>query len=858
MMKPMGIRFGACVLDVDRRELRRDDALVHVEPQVFDVLAYLVAHADRVVPREELLDEIWGSRFVTESALTSRIKAARQAVGDDGERQEVIRTVRGRGFRCVAPVERIGVDRRRATDHLHDDDARGPRTPARRTSGLVPTARTAMLGRDADLQRLSDATIDSRLVTVVGPGGVGKTTLAMQLAATAAHRYSSPPVWCDWSTVQDARGAAGALSDALGLTGQAGLDARDVLRTGIGQRRMLVVTDNCEHILDEAADLLDELVASCPRLTVVATSRAPLAVPGEVLCVVDPLACVADGGSEEWSPAAQLFVERAGAARAGIDVDGRRELVESLCQSLDGLPLALELAAAALRRATLEEVAAGALRHADAAGRRLRGRVDRHQTLSEAIAWSYELLDEPSQELFIQLSAFAGSFDVDDVSGLLTRLGRSTERVPDHLADLVDHSMVVADHSGDRIRYRLLETLRHFAHDLAGDDALAALHDAHAAWVRDLVALLDDELFGTDEVRAVVEFDRHFAELRGAHAHALESGDLDTAIALVVDAEEYALYRLRDETVAWGFATLDDPAMVDHPRRAEVLGCAAQGLAYRGELVDARAMAEQAVEISGEHDLRSSWALRALSNISLYEGRLDEAVRFAGLERGLPGADLRRAEINAGVIEVLGTAYAGRPAEAEAIARELLAMAEDRGSPTYLAWTHFILAECLVDDRVAALTHLAVARDLAISLDAKFIVGVVSVAIGSNQIRLGRVDDALATFAETVTNWRRWGDWTHQWTTLRHVVGLLIEIGHPTEAARLLGAVRNPPTGARPYGSDDVLLDQLSEQLSSTLGSERFTALADEGGVAEPDLILADVIDAIAAARRTRADLSSG
>jgi len=851
-------RFGSCVLDVDRHELRRDDVVVHVEPQVFAVLRYLVEHNDRVVPREELLDEIWGSRFVTESALTSRIKAARQAVGDDGERQAVIRTIRGHGFRCIAPVERLDSDRRRSTDALPPDADRRLATSAARTSGLVPTARTVMLGRDADLQRLSDVTIDSRLVTVVGPGGVGKTTLAMQLASTIASRYSSPPVWCDWSAVQDARGAAGALSDALGLTGQAGLDARDVLRTGIGQRRMLVVTDNCEHILDEAADLLDELVASCPRLTIVATSRAPLAIPGEVLCVVDPLACADDDVSDAWSPAAELFVERAAAARAGIDVDGRRELIESLCRSLDGLPLALELAAAALRRATLEEVAAGALRHADAAGRRLRGRVDRHQTLSGAVAWSYELLDEPSQQLFIQLSVFAGSFDVDDVSGLLPRLDRNTDQVPDHLADLVDHSMVVADHSGDRIRYRLLETLRHFAHELAGDDALVDLRDAHAAWVRDLAAQLDDELFGTDEVHAVVQFDRHFAELRGAHAHALESGDLDTAIALVVDSEEYALYRLRDETVAWGFATLDDPAIVDHPRRAEVLGCAAQGLAYRGELVEARAMAEQAVAINGEGDLRSGWALRALSNINLYEGRLDEAVRLAGLERDLPGVDLRRAEINAGVIEVLGPAYAGRPGDGEVIARELLARAEERQSPTYLTWAHFVLAECLVDDRTDALDHLAQARDLAISLDAKFIVGVVSVAIGSNQFRLGRIDDALATFVETVTNWRRWGDWTHQWTTLRHVVGLLIEVDHPTEAARLLGAVRNPPTGARPYGSDDELLDQLSEQLASTLGAERFEGLTDDGSEAEPDLVLADVIDAMAAVRQARAAVQAG
>jgi predicted ATPase/DNA-binding winged helix-turn-helix (wHTH) protein len=412
-------RFGDCRLDLEARELTVGGAVVHVEPQVFDVLAYLVVHRTRLVTKAELLDAVWGNQFVTESALTSRIKSARSAIGDDGESQLLIRTQRGRGYRFIGTV---------------DDE------PQWRSTAALPAARVSLVGRVDDLEALRRLLARHRAVTISGPGGAGKTTLALELAREQA----SDVAFVELAPVRHGADIVRAVAETTGVEGVADAAA---LAAHLASRDVLLVLDNCEHLLDASAALVDRLLDAGPGIRVLATSREPLGVDGESVHTLGSLG----------ADAAALFVERAAAAagRSSVAVDD--PAVVELCEHLDGLPLAIELAAAQLRHLTLDELAS---RLDDRLGIFVGGRPragDRHATLAKTIEWSYHLLSDASRALFERLGVFPASFDLSAVQAVS---GDGVD-VINVLGDLVAKNLVVHDHHTGR--YRLLETIRIFA-----------------------------------------------------------------------------------------------------------------------------------------------------------------------------------------------------------------------------------------------------------------------------------------------------------------------------------------------------------------------------------------------------------
>ena len=336
----------------------------------------------------------------------------------------------------------------------------------------LPIQLTSFVGRAAQIDDVRDVLADNRLVTLTGPGGVGKTRLALQIATHMAAEYGDDAYYVDLAAIVDSDVVPAAVARALGVPDLPGRSTVDALTHLVGHRRMLVVLDNCEHLLDACARLLAALLSTCPALTVLATSREPIGVTGEVTWRVPSLSVTDE--------AVELFGDRARRARADFRVTDEEVLrIGEICRRLDGLPLAIELAAARVRAMALGDILNGL----DDRFRLLTGgartAAPRQQTLRACVDWSHELLAEPERILFRRLSTFLGGFDLDAARAVS---GGQADRfaVLDLLTSLVDKSLVVADEHRHVTRYRLLETVRQYGQrelDASGEsDAVRARH----------------------------------------------------------------------------------------------------------------------------------------------------------------------------------------------------------------------------------------------------------------------------------------------------------------------------------------------------------------------------------------------
>jgi predicted ATPase/DNA-binding winged helix-turn-helix (wHTH) protein len=492
-------RFGEFLLDVGRFTLSGPAGPVHVEPQVFEVLHHLILNHDRVVSKEELLDAVWGDRFVSESALTSRIKAARRAVGDDGQAQRVIKTVHARGYQFVAEV----------------------RTETSRDRRALPRLRNVPLGRDGDIDRVVERLRTMRLATITGTGGIGKTTVALAVAERLRAEWADGVVFVDLSPVPPNGDITRAVAEAAGLEGAAS-ETTERVAEHLANRPLLLVLDNCEHVLERAAELVDRMLERGVTARMLCTSREPLGVAGEHLWPLGPL--------RDDGPA--LFVERARAAEPRVPWDPADPAVVELCRRLDDVPLALELAAGQLRRFDLDELTRRLDDRLTLLSGRAPGDAPRHATMETAIDWSYRLLDTAEQRLLRHLSVFPASFDVDTVEASAPPLP-GAEPVST-FGRLVDKSLVVREPGTGR--YRLLETIRVFAGerlDEAGE--AAAAFERHRRHVRERIGSAS-RLDRWMSARLAAELRTDLDDVRQAFCLSLDQGKDDDAVEIAVGA----------------------------------------------------------------------------------------------------------------------------------------------------------------------------------------------------------------------------------------------------------------------------------------------------------------------------------
>jgi predicted ATPase/class 3 adenylate cyclase/DNA-binding CsgD family transcriptional regulator len=348
----------------------------------------------------------------------------------------------------------------------------------------LPEWPTSLVGREREVAEIRGLLAQACIVTITGVGGAGKTRVGHAVASELASAYSDGVAWTELAAVSSAADVAAAVADACGVQLVAGMTADLVLVHHLRNREMLVVLDNCEHLLDACAALADGIVRQAPRVRILATSREPLGTDGEITWRIPSLTLPADGADSveamATSDAARLFVARGQAARPDFCVDAdTAPLVARVCRRLDGMPLSIELAAARLRNLSLRQLAEGLDHRFRLLTGGARSAVARQRTLLASVEWSYDLLDEQERFVFRQLGIFAAPFTLDAAEAIVESDTIDRLEVLDFLARLVDKSLV--QQIGER--YRLLETLRQFALDRAGDaDELIALRDRHLAW----------------------------------------------------------------------------------------------------------------------------------------------------------------------------------------------------------------------------------------------------------------------------------------------------------------------------------------------------------------------------------------
>ncbi|WP_433428756.1 BTAD domain-containing putative transcriptional regulator [Nonomuraea sp. CA-141351] len=416
----------------------------------------------------------------------------------------------------------------------------------------LPAALTSFIGRDDDLARIDTLLARGRLVTVVGPGGAGKTRLAVEAGRRHRHEYRDGTWLVDLAAVTEPAKAGAAMLAAIGLRGAALFEASgrmrgegselDVLADQLNGRESLLVVDNCEHLIDAVAHLIAALLPRCAGLRVLATSREPLAIDGEALVPLGPLELPGPGDDLEdirRSAAVRLFTERAAAVRPGFDIDEQtRADVVRLVRGLDGLPLALELAAARLRTLSLVELAAGLSDRFRLLTTGSRAASPRHRTLRAVIAWSWDLLGENERTVAERVSVLPGGVTQESAAAVCAGTAVLPGEVPELLAALIDKSLLhLAPDAG---RYRMLETLREYGIErLADRGALDAVRDLAARYLADLVAREEPLLRGPDQLAALrvmrTEYDNALAALR----HLCDTGNATAAVTLAMDLSWY-------------------------------------------------------------------------------------------------------------------------------------------------------------------------------------------------------------------------------------------------------------------------------------------------------------------------------
>nr|BFE61225.1 BTAD domain-containing putative transcriptional regulator [Dactylosporangium thailandense] len=517
----------------------------------------------------------------------------------------------GRGAEALSVFERcrdrlaeeLGADPSAGLMAVHLQVLRGEQQ--RPAEGNLRAALTSFVGRDADLAAVRRLVTGGRLVTLVGPGGAGKTRLSVETGRALAGQIPDGVWLVELAPLTDPGDVIQAVWGALGLRDPAGkpaapgrrLDADDAprrLATALAHRRLLLILDNCEHVVAAAAELAERLLGECPHLRVLATSREPLGITGEALYGVEPLA---------EDSAARLFADRAAAVRPGLaGLPEDPGAVARICRALDGMPLAIELAAARCRSLTPAHIADRLDDRFRLLSRGSRTARPRHQTLRAVVDWSWDLLAEPERAMLRRLAIFPGGATVAAAAAVCDPGGRLGD--PDELlTTLAEKSLLVA---GDDLRYRMLETIRAYGLERLDEAGEAdGVRRRHGAWFLALAQRLEPALRGTGQLEALAELGAEHDNLHGALRRAIAAGDSDLAVRLVAVVGWYWwLGGHRVEGAALASAALSLPGPSDPDARAMACGVAAvNGFDGLGDSEMLDGWFSEAVGYQGEHPL---------------------------------------------------------------------------------------------------------------------------------------------------------------------------------------------------------------------------------------------------------------
>jgi predicted ATPase len=686
------------------------------------------------------------------------------------------------------------------------------------TPGNLRPAVTSFIGRESEVAEVIEALHQHRLVTLTGVGGVGKTRLAMEVASRLADEFPDGVWFFELAAVADPAAVPDAVAAVLGITQQPGKTVTESVASALEGRSRLLVFDNCEHVRDAAADLIEAILAQSATVAILATSREGLGVADEQLWLVPSLDV--DAGTD--SSAVSLLVERAHsvAQRFSMGAPDEAEAVIEICRRLDGIPLAIELAASRMPSMTASEVR-------DRLDQRFRLLVGsrrglaRHHTLRHAVAWSYDLLDDTEKTVLDRCSVFAGGFDLQSACAVAGSDDLDEYAILEVLDALVRKSLLIADRSSGRTRFSMLETIRQFAEEqlVAGGEAseIRAAHSRYFAGREAAVLALWDS---PRQREAYAWFTVERANLRTAFRWAVDQGDLDAAATIATYVPVLGGLFHSSEPIAWAEELIAQARAVNHPRLASLYAIASL-CCMAGRIEEAVGYAEAAQSVSGSGgDEVASRPVGLICFVYLAIGQPERAVEWcrAQLARGRDTHTRTRAVL------VLALAAAGAGGEARAAANGLIEAAEATRNPFMLAVALNAYGMAFRDvDPVRALAALRRGRVIAqgsTRLTDSLLAGMVCRLEAEH-------GDPLAAFDYVALAIRTFHDAGHtamMRTPLAALAGLFDRIGRYEPAATIAGFAVSPMAAA--------LIPEINAataHLREILGDQTYESLARKG-----------------------------
>jgi predicted ATPase/DNA-binding winged helix-turn-helix (wHTH) protein len=486
------VMFGPFRLFPNARIVEKDGVALQLGSRALDILIVLVERAGEVVSQKQLITRVWRGLRVDPSALRVQMTALRKALGDGQNGARYVATIPSQGYSFVAPINHVGADEAPILSQL-------ARSPRNHLPGALPPALARMVGRDEAVRAITEELLQRGFVTLVGPGGIGKTTVATAVAHRVLKSIDGFVCFVDFAAVTDPAHACGTVAESLGLE----IDVQDRLPNlieALRANRGVLILDNCEHVISRTASLAEQIILHAPGIHILATSREALRVEGEHLYQLAPLACPPAGSSPsaataESFAAVQLFMDRANAGGSRTKLtDAEAPIVADICNRLDGIALAIELAAGRVGAYGIRGTSSLLDGHLELGWRGKRTATPRHQTLCALLDWSYELLPETERVIFRRLSVFVGPFDATAAEAVSGPDKSRRMAVAESLDGLVAKSLLSTIVGSDGVPlYRLLETTRTYAveklHECGETQACAK---RHATYFLDFLARTAD------------------------------------------------------------------------------------------------------------------------------------------------------------------------------------------------------------------------------------------------------------------------------------------------------------------------------------------------------------------------------
>jgi predicted ATPase/DNA-binding winged helix-turn-helix (wHTH) protein len=527
--------FGPFELSIGERILRRDGQMLSLGGRALDILIYLVDRPGEVIAKQELIGHVWSGVTVEEGSLRVHIAAIRKALADGQFGNRYIANIKGRGYSFVGTVVPLA-------------GSTESRNAKFRQQGRLPVRPIMMIGRETAVGEVSDKLRDERFVTLLGPGGIGKTTIATAVGHAAAEEFGGEVYFVELEGLTDPRHVAGAVATSLGIA----LKSKDPdleLVDLVGSRKLLIILDSCEHVIEAVASLAEQLYRQTEEAHVLTTSRELLKVEGEHCYRVLPLDCPPEGSEQTANavlryPSAQLFVQRV-AARAGSVVltDEEAPLVAEICRKLDGLPLAIELAAGQAAALGLKNTVARLGSRLELLRLSHRTAVPRHRTLKATLDWSYNLLSDGERIVLRRVAPFVGHFTLESARYVAGELGTGTGEIFDAIAGLAEKSLIATRIDERQAQYRLLDTTRAYALEKLEEHAeIDVVFRRHAEYVAGYLESQRAVLLALPQAARVAAHLRRVSDVRTALEWSFgPRGDAEIATRLAAPATQLLL-----------------------------------------------------------------------------------------------------------------------------------------------------------------------------------------------------------------------------------------------------------------------------------------------------------------------------